>query len=232
MARTSADVLVTDLARRLGHNTDDATVRGDMLRRINTSLQDIVGDYSFLFLATYDSVSLGNGAETAALPETLDAGKALTLGRADGKGKLTYVPPDEWFNHRIDTCDETPPQTEPSAYTIARVGGELTFLFKPGASGGSKSIPLIGQCFVTLLGDANDSFPQLPDGYENTLLLIDAEAEERRINGEADWQLLKDRADAKREALYSGWRTTKEQPMTDREQSETKVAREQLARGK
>jgi hypothetical protein len=34
---------------------------------------------------------------------------------------------------------------------------------------------------------------------------------------------------AKREALYASYRTTKEQPMTDREQEERKVAREQLA---
>lgn len=231
MAITTTDVLITDLARRLGHDSAAALVRTDMLRRLNTSLQEIVQDHSFLFLATNGTVTVLSGTSSIAVPTTIDAGKALTLGRADGAGELTYVPPDDWFGHRIDTY-ESPTQTEPSAFTIARVGGVLTFLFKVGAVGSNRVIPYIGQAFVTALTDSNGSSPMLPEGFENSLLLIDAEAEERRIMREPDWKELKDRANDKKERLYSSWRTTKDQSMTDRELTETKVSREKLAPGR
>lgn len=231
MAVTTTDVLITDLARTLGHDSANATVRSDMLRRLNKSLQEIVQDHSFLFLATSGTVTVLSGASSAAVPTTIDAGKALTLGRADGKGELTYVPPDEWFAHRIDTY-ESPTQTEPSAFTIARSGGALTFLFKTGAVGANKDIPYIGQIFVTALADNSGSSPLLPEGFENSLLLIDAEAEERRIMREPDWEALKARANEKKERLYSSWRTTKDETATDRERAEVKISREQLARGK
>jgi hypothetical protein len=231
MAVLTTDVLITELARRLGHDTAAAAVRLDMLRRLNASLQDIVQDHSFLFLATSATVTVVSGTDTIAVPTTIDAGKALTLGRADGKGELTYVPPDDWFGHRIDTY-ESPTQTEPSAFTIARVAGVLTFLFKPGAVGGNKVIPYIGQAFVTALTDSSGSTPQLPEGFENTLLLIDAEAEERRMQSEPEWEELKARANDKKERLYSSWRTTKEKSMTDRERAETKIGREKLQPGK
>lgn len=231
MAITTTDVLITDLARRLGHDSANGTVRADMLRRLNTSLQEIVQDHSFLFLAASGTVTLTSGTSEAAVPTTIDAGKALTLGRADGKGEMTYVPPDNWFGHRIDTY-ESPTQTEPSAFTIARVAGTLTFLFKPGATGGNKTIPYIGQLFVTALTDSSGSSPQLPEGFENSLLLIDAEAEERRIMREPDWEALKARANDKKERLYSSWRTTKDQLNTDREATEKKISRESLAPGK
>lgn len=231
MAVTSAQTLITDLARRMGYDSASSTVRVDMLRRLNNQYQEICRDHSLSFLATYGTMSLISGTTELAVPAGIDTGKAMTLGRADGKGEIEYVAIDDWFRTRIDTY-AAPTQTEPSYFTIAKVSSTLTFLFKAGASGGNKTIPYIAQVFVTALADSGSSFPLLPEGFENTLLLKDAEAEERRIANEPQWEVLKAEANEVKERLYAMYRTTKDQPVPDREVKERKMSREVLAEGK
>jgi hypothetical protein len=232
MAKTSADKLITDLAKRLDLDPTDATnVRPDMLRQLNVSHQNVLQDHSLSFLSTSGTLSLLNsgGGNSVAVPTTIDRGKAITLGRAAGDGEIEYVPQSEWFRANTDTY-RMPGQTEPSYYTITQVSGTDTFLFKP-ANGtfGTLSIPYLAQLVPVAMTDASNSFSMLPEGWEDTLLLDSAEAELRRFHGEPFWSEVFDRANDKKERLYASYRTTKEQPMTDREQKERKVAKETLA---
>lgn len=228
MAKTAGSALITELARRLNFETANATVRADMLLRLNASQHDIVQGRSLRFLVAQGTVTLNSAASTAAVPTTIDDGKALTLGRASSDGEIEYVPLDEWYRTNLDAYGAIT-QTEPSHYTIAQVSSALTFLFKPGnTSGAGLTIPYLAQLIPTAIADSSTT-SILPEGWEVTLLLLDAEAEERRILGYASWAEMKVRADTLREALYESYRTSKEQPMTDREQAERKAAREQLA---
>lgn len=231
MAKTAAATLIADLAKRLDLDSTDSSVRADMLRQLNISQQAVLQDHSLRFMTTSDTLSLATANSSAAVPTTLDDGKTMTLGRAGGDGALTYVPPDEWFTTRIDTYREPTSQASiPSCYTIAQVAGVRTFLFKPGnTSGGTLSIPYLAQLIPVVMTDASNSYSMLPEGWEDTLLLDHAEVELRRFNGEAVPAHLLARAQDKQERLYASFRTSKEQPMTDREQSERKVAREELA---
>lgn len=228
MAKTAAATLITDLAKRLDLDSADATVRADILRQLNISQHDIVQAHSLKFLIDDGTVTLTSGNASVAVPSGIDTGKAMTLGRADGNGEIEYCPFDQWYRTRIDTYGE-PTQTEPSYYTIVNDNGTETFLFKPAASGGNKTIPYIAQKVATVMTDASNSYSILPEGWEDTLLLVDAEAELRRAYREEGWQDLKQRSNDLKERLYSSYRATKEQAMTDREQEERKVASEQLA---
>jgi len=232
MAKTSADKLITDLAKRLDlDDTDTVKVRPDMLRQLNVSQQNELQDHSLSFLAAQGTLSLltSGGGNSVAVPTTIDRGKAITLGRASGDGELEYVPQSDWFRTNIDTYRQAS-QAEPSYFTIALVAGVDTFLFKPAnTSGGTLSIPYMAQLIPVAMTDANNSFSMLPEGWEDTLLLDSAEAELRRFHGEPFWQEVYARANDKKERLYASYRTTKEQPMTDREQKERKIAVETLA---
>lgn len=228
MAKTSAQTLIADLAKRMDLDSTDSTVRGDMLRQLNISHQSVLQDHSLRFLQVSATVSVSSAASSAAVPTTIDDGKALILGRAAADGEIEYVPPDEWYRTRLDTYDE-PTQTSPSYYTIALVGSTNTFLFKPAnTTGGSISIPYLAQLIPVAMADSGASFSMLPEGWEDSLLLDDAEAELRRAHGEPFWQEMKERANDKKERLYSSYRTTKDQANTDRESREKKVANAQL----
>ncbi len=229
MAKTAAATLITDLAKRLDQDSADATVQADMLRQLNISQQAICQDHSLRFLNTNGTVTLNSAVSSAAVPTTLDDGKSFTLGRAAGDGEIEYVPPDEWFRVHLDTY-RMPTQTGPSHYTIALVSGVNTLLFKPGnTSGLAMSIPYMGQAVPVAMTNSGASFSVLPEGWEDTLLLDHAEIELRRFHGEAIPSYLAERAAEKQERLYASYRTTKEQAMTDREQPERKIAREQFA---
>lgn len=226
MAKTSAQQLITDLAKRMGLDSTDATnARPDMLRQLNISQKMICQDHSLRFLASNGSLTVV--ASACAVPNTIDDGKAMTLSKPSRDGEIVYVPPDEWFTQRVDTYGEGAAPTEPTRYTIAQVGGALTFLFLPSALGAT--VPYIAQLLVTDMTDAGGSTSVLPAGWEDTLLLDHAEAELRRAMNEPQWIELNARVDDKKERLYSSYRTTKEQAMTDREQKERKVAHAQLA---
>lgn len=232
MAKTSAQTLISDLAKRLDLDPTDSAVRADMLRQLNISHHAALQDHSLRFIEDYGSVALPSAASAVAVPTTLDDGKAMRLGRPAGDGELRYVPPDEWFRTRVDTYRE-PSSTAPSDYTIAQVSGVRTLLFKPSnTSGGTLTIPYVAQLIPVAISDSGSSFSMLPEGWEDTLLLDDAEAEIRRFQGEPFWQDMKARANDKKERLYNSYRTTKEQPLTDREQPERKAAREQFAEQK
>lgn len=229
MAKTGAQLLITNLAQRLDLDSTDATVRVDMLRQINISQQNILQDHSLSFMTDNGSRTLASAASSAAVPTTIDVGKAITLGRAAGDGELQFVPLSEWWRANVDTY-RMPTQTEPSFWTIAQVAGVSTFLFKPAnTSGGTLTIPYLAQLIPVAMTDASNSFSMLPEGWEDTLLLDSAEAELRRFHGEPFWQEIFARANDKKERLYASYRTTKEQAMTDREQKERKVAAETLA---
>lgn len=231
MAKTGAATLITDLAKRLDLDSADSTVRADMLRQLNVSQQNVLQDHSLSFLAAQGTLSLltTGGGNTVAVPTTIDRGKAITLGRAAGDGELEYIPLSDWFRTDIDKYHQSA-QTEPSYFTIALVSAVDTFLFKPAnTSAGTLSIPYMAQLVPVAMTDAADKYSMLPEGWEDTLLLDSAEAELRRFHGEPFWQEVYARANEKKERLYASYRTTKEQPMTDREQKERKVAVETLA---
>lgn len=231
MAKTPAQTLITELAKRLDLDSADSTVRADMLRQLNISQQNVLQDHSLSFLAAQGSLSLltTGGGNSVAVPVSIDRGKAITLGRAAGDGEIEYTPQSEWFRTNLDTYRMTT-QTEPSYFTMALVSAVDTFLFKPAnTSGGTLSIPYMAQLVPVAMTDASNSYSMLPEGWEDTLLLDSAEAELRRFHGEPFWQEIYARANDKKERLYASYRTTKEQPMTDREQKERKVAVETLA---
>ena len=231
MAKTPASTLITNLAQRLDLDSTDATTRADMLRQLNISQQNVLQDHSLSFMSTSGTLSLptSGGGNSVAVPTTIDRGKALTLGRAVGDGEIEYVAQADWYRTNNDTY-RMPTQTEPSYYTIALVSGVDTFLFKPAnTSGGTLTIPYLAQLVPVAMTDAGGSFSMLPEGWEDTLLLDAAEAELRRFHGEPFWQEVFTRANDKKERLYSSYRTTKDQPNTDREQEERKVSREKLA---
>lgn len=223
MAKTAGSALITKLAKRLDLDSADATVRLDMLAQLNESQRAICQDHSLRFLITSATVSVTSSA--AAVPSTIDDSKAITLGRPSGDGEIEYVPTDEWYRTRVDTYGEPFSPTEPTHYTVALVAGVNTFLFKPAAL--TATVPYLAQLFVTDLADSSGT-SLLPEGFEDTLLLDHAEGELRRRMNEPQWEELAVRANDKKERLYSSYRTTKEQPMTDREQSERKGARETL----
>jgi len=231
VAKTPASTLITNLAQRLDLDSTDATTRADMLRQLNISQQNVLQDHSLSFMSTSGTLSLptSGGGNSVAVPTTIDRGKALTLGRAVGDGEIEYVAQADWYRTNNDTY-RMPTQTEPSYYTIALVSGVDTFLFKPAnTSGGTLTIPYLAQLVPVAMTDAGGSFSMLPEGWEDTLLLDAAEAELRRFHGEPFWQEVFTRANDKKERLYSSYRTTKDQPNTDREQEERKVSREKLA---
>lgn len=228
MAKTPAQTLINHLAKRLDLDSTDSTVRADLLRQLNVSQAAVLQDHSLRFMEDYSTVTLNSAASSAAVPTTIDDGKTLVLGRVAGDGEIEYEPIDGWFRTHLDTYRE-PTQTGPSYYTIVQVSGARTFLFKPGnTSGVSMAIPLAAQLIQVAMTDANDSLSMLPEGWEDTLLLDHAEVELLRFANETPPDYLVARVSDKQERLYSSYRTTKEQAMTDREQVETKNAREKL----
>ncbi len=231
MAKTAAQTLITDLIRKMGLDSADATnARPDALRQLNISQKMICQDHSLSFLATSATVSLLSGNSTVAVPTTIDVGKAMTLGKVAGDGEIEYVPVDEWFRTRIDIYGEGAVPTEPTHYTIAFAASVYSFIFKPtNTSGGNLAVPYIAQALVTDMTDASNSYSILPEGWEDTLLLDHAEAELRRIMNEPQWVELNARVNDKKERLYSSYRTTKEAAMTDREQQERKLHQVKLA---
>jgi len=130
---------------------------------------------------------------------------------------------DGWYTASVDTYGQGSAPTEPTIYTV--VGSN--FLFKPAAL--TATVPYIAQLRVTALTDDAASFSQLPEGWEETLLSIDAEAELRREANEPGAAELKARADQNRELLYGSERTSKEVAKPDREQKERAISRKQLS---
>lgn len=225
MAKTPASTLITVLAQRMGLNpgvTGDASAeRTDLLAQLNRSQQELCQEHSLRFLLT--SATLTVTASAAAVPATIDDSKTMVLGRVGGDGEISYVETDRWFREGVDTFGQGYAQTEPTQYTISG----STFLFKP--AGLNASVPYLAQLRVTAMIDDAASFSVLPEGWENTLLLIDAEYELRRVNNEPQTADLFARRNAKRETLYGSYRTSKIAAKTDREQKERKIEKAQLS---
>lgn len=221
MAKKPASQLITDILFRMGLYTAGVPERADTLAQLNVSSREIMQAHSLRFLETQGNLNVV--ASTVAIPSTVDASKMIVLGRVSGDGEITYVPTDEWFRRGVDTYGQGAAQTEPTLYTV--IGA--SFLFKP--AGLAATVPYIAQLRVTALIDDAASLSQLPEGWEDTLLAVDAEAELRRHNNQAGADSLKARANAKREELYGSERSTKEQPVTDREQKERKISKAQLS---
>lgn len=221
MAKTPASTLITDLAHRMGHDAADATARLDMLRQLNISQKEICQEHSLRFLMS--SSTLAVVASACAVPSTIDDSKTMTLGRVSGDGEIRYVELDAWFTTGIDLYGQGTPQTEPTLYTIAGAG----FLFKPAAL--TATVPYLAQLKVVDMTDSGGSTSALPEGWEDTLLIVDAEYELRRVNNEPQTAELLARRNVKREALYASYRTSKEVAKTDREQKERKIAKAQLS---
>jgi hypothetical protein len=233
MAKTPASTLISDLCKRVDMNPgttgDGSAERLDALRMLNSAQSALLQDHSLRFLVDEGTLTLNSAASSAAVPTTIDDGKLITLGRATGDGEIEYVPPDEWYRTHLDTY-RMPTQTGPSYWTISRVAGVNTFLFKPGnTSGGALSIPYKAQAVPVAITDSASSESSMPLGWEDSLLIDRAEIDWRRLIGEPVPDDLLARTTDKQERLYSSYRTSKEQPMTDREQIERKVAREQYA---
>lgn len=237
MAKTPASTLISDLCKRVDMNPgttgDGSAERLDALRMLNASQSTVLQDHSLRFLVDEGTLTLLSAGSSVAVPTTIDDGKLISLGRPGGDGEIVYVPPDEWFRTNLDTYRQPATgnsATHPSYYTISRVAGVNTFLFKPSnTSGGNLSIPYKAQAVPVAMTDSASSFSVLPEGWEDSLLIDHAEIEWRRVIGMDMPNGLAERTSNKQERLYSSYRTTKEQPMTDREQSERKVAREKLA---
>lgn len=225
MAKTSAQTLIADLAKRMDLDPNGSSERVDMLRQLNVSQQAIVQDVSLRFLLTDGTLSLSNNASSVAVPSTLDDGKAMALGKSSGIGDIEYVEPDAWYRTNVDGSP-----TSPIYYTISLLAGVLSFSFKPAnTTGNTISIPYKAQLIPVAMTDSGASFSVLPEGWEDTLLLDHAELELRRYHNEAVPEYLATRAKDKQERLYASYRSTKEQTMTDREQQERKAVRELLS---
>lgn len=221
MAKTSAQAMITLLAKRMGHDpADTVNVRPDMLQQLNISQQAICREHSLRFLVSNGTLTVTSSS--AAVPATIDDSKTMTLGRPSGDGDIVYIEVDRWYRENVDTYGGIT-QTEPTVYTIAG----STFLFKPASL--SASVPYLAQARVTAMTDASNSTSDLPEGWEMTLLIIDAEYELRRVNNEPQTAELRARVEAGREALYGSYRTSKFQQKTDREQKERKIEKSQLS---
>ena len=225
MAKTPASTLITDLAKRMGLNpgaTGDGSIeRADMLRQLNVSQKEICGEHSLRFLIASGTLSVVGSS--VAVPATIDDSKTITLGRVSGDGEIPYVPIDEWYREGVDTYSQGAAQTEPTLYTIAGA----TMLFKPAAL--TATVPYLAQLLVTDMTDSAGSTSVLPNGWEDTLLLVDAEYELRRVRNMPQAVELLARRNAKREALYASYRTSKEVGKTDREQKERAISKKQLS---
>lgn len=221
MAKKAASQLITDILFRMGLYTAGIPERADTLAQLNVSSREIMQAHSLRFLES--SGTLAVVGSSVAIPATIDASKAMTLGRVSGDGEIVYVPTDDWYKRAIDTYGQGAAQTEPTLYTV--IGPN--FVFKP--AGLTATVPYIAQLRIVALTDDGASFSQLPEGWEDTLLAIDAEAELRRHNSQSGADTLKARANAKREELYGSERSTKEKPWVDREQNERKIAKAQLS---
>lgn len=222
MAKTSADVLITDILHRMGRDTTGVKERADCLHQLNISQHEICDEMSLRFLMTPPS-TLNVINSQAAVPAAIDPSKLITFGRVSGDGEVVYVELDAWYRTAIDHYGEGAAQTEPTHYTVSG----STFLFKP--AGLTVALPYLAQLRVVDLTDANNSFSMLPEGYEHTLLAIDAEAELRRELNEPQYAEMKQRAKDKRDVLYGAERTSKIAAKTDREQKERKIEKSQLS---
>lgn len=220
MAKTAAQTLITNIAKNMADDSTDATTRADILKQLNISQHEILEEVSLRFMLTVTTLSVVSSS--CAVPATIDASKTMTLSRVGGDGEIVYVETDRWYTEGVDTYGAIT-QTDPTVYTIAG----STFLFRP--AGLTVSVPIIAQLRVLDLADTSGSTSQLLEGWEHSLLAIDAEAELRRVRNEPDWQIMKARAAAKREVLYAQERTTKQKPWPDREQKERKIEKAQLS---
>lgn len=236
MSKTTVDILITELVKRVGGDvTGGSQWRADALKELDRAEKYINQRFSLLSLVFPTTVTLNNGQSSVAAPATIDYGKSFAIQKASGEGELTYVPPDEWHEVGEDTYGDWE-STKPSRFTFLTDGsGTMNLHFKPANSSGANiTYNVVGQHVVIALIDAavgGGSTSLLPEGWENTLLIDRAEATLRRTMKRAGWEkLVKDTAD-EIEVFYSSYRMTKEKATTDREQKERKVARETLAEG-
>lgn len=236
MAKTTVDVLITELCKRMAWDfTAASTPRADVLQELNNAEKYILQRYSLNFLTTNQSVNLLTAGFTAALPSSpsIDVGKDLTIQRPSQDGELTYVPVDEWFESGGDSYGDWI-TTQPSEFTLIGNGaGVLVINFRPAnTTGGTLVYGLIGQMQPIALADSAGSTSLIPETFEATLLRKRAEGVLKRLHRRPGYQELLAEVEKDLEGVfYPQYRTTKEKAVPDREQQERKVAREKLAEG-
>lgn len=229
MAKTSVATLITDLCTRMGWSSTDSTARADALRQLNIEERRISQPYSMLYLQVVDttSVALANTASSVTLP-TCDFGKPLTIVG------LQFREIDALHEADDDTYGDYQ-STRPGFWSVANTTATppvpTIYFSRANTTGSTITYTSIYQRIVAALTDSSSSFSVLPEGYEDTLLLDSAEAELKRQKREPDAMLLLERVREARESLYGSYRTTKERPMTDREQIDRKTATDRLAHG-
>lgn len=237
MAKTAVDNLITNLCTRMGWATTSASVpRADALRQLNIEERRISQSHSLSYLLVKTTIDIASTASTAVVPTTpaMDVGKSWSIGRslADAKGKLIYVPPDEFEEMVIDGYGDWT-ATSPTIVMLANTTADPpvpTFHFKPAnTTGATLTLPITYQRVVAALTDGPSSYSVLPEGYEDTLLLESAEAELKRQRREPGWDVLAMRVEKAVGMFYQGYRISREKPTTDREQEERKIAREKLS---
>lgn len=221
MAKTGAAQLITDILFRMGRYTAGVPERADVLRQLNISNREVLTKHSLRFMLANSTLSVVSS--TVAIPATIDPSKTMTLSRPSLDGEIVYVEVDGWYNANTDTYGQGSVPTEPTIYTV--IGSN--FVFKP--AGLTATVPYIAQLRVVALTDDANSFSQLPEGWEETLLSKDAEAELRGTGNEPRAAELKAEANAQRELLYASERTSKEVQKVDREQKERAISRKQLS---
>jgi hypothetical protein len=217
MAKTAANTLVSEVCTRLGWDVSGGTqARIDALKALNDAQRRICMPYSLQFLAKVGSVSVAAGASTAAIPADMDIGKTFTIQKASGGAALNYVPVDQWYDRHNDTYLDYE-TTRPQAFTL--LGSQ--FHFKPAnGTAGALAHAVIYQQTVAPMTDAGGSFSALPEGFEDTILVDNAEAYLLRGLGRPSWRdvFMANREDIT--AFYAVQRTTKERSMTDTEQQD------------
>lgn len=203
--------------------------RAKGLKVLNKSERRIAQRGSMTYLNHRNAAfSLGNGAETLAVPTSpaMDYGKAATI--TGPNGPLEFVPIDQFYSVNRFTYNAVD-VTKPSRWTLV---DSATILFdRPNTSGVAYVMTLLYQKAIAALVDTGASFSLLPDGYEWTLLLIDAEIQwKRELERPLDQWVIEDHA-AALESFYDAQWARKPESQKGEESAKKQIHRTKIAPG-
>ncbi|GEM_PF-1835195 len=235
MAKTTIDILVTELCNRIGWDTAGSTQRADALKELDRAEKYIQQRHSLLNLMYATTATLNNNSSQVAMPSNFDYGKDVIVQDSASGDQLEYIPPSDWWDSDQDSYGDWK-ATRPEGFTFFGDGTGVMFInFRPkNMTGGGLTYNILGQRTLITLIDANNgvgSTSLLPEGFETTLLLNRAEAVLKRVLRRAGWEELMQTVEGDIEAFYASYRASKEEAMTDREQKERKIAATQFAEG-
>lgn len=227
MAKTPGNTLITRLCRRLGWNDATAAARTDALNALNEAQKRICGRHSFSFLNVRTTISLSNSSDNVVAPTApaIDFGKSVVIERPDG-AEIEFRSIDEIANEAAYTylMVET---TKPSFWTFYNTTADPpvpTLLFKPAnTTGSSLSLTISYQRVIADLTDGATT-SAMPEGYELSILLPEAEIEEKQLAHDVVPPERIGIHEANKGAFYDAFRTTKEEPRTDTEAAQRKQA--------